>query len=450
MVIILKKEEGVNLLRIRLGLLGADDSVEILQSIIDQYPEFEALPIVYWKEEEIIDLIQPYVDQVDMWLFSGQVPYSIVKEWGGISQPMFYVPHTGSSLYKTLLHIMYKHKISVSEISFDTLPPSDLERIFEEAGIRDKPSFVMHYEGEIYAEVLAEYHYELWKEGKTKAAVTFLRTAQLELERLGVPVFRVLPAQASVTSLLNFALRTQEMLHFRDTQIAVQMIEVNTFVGLAIETFSTDEIHKMEMKVTEKLLAYAKKLHGSLKSAGPGRYVIFTTRGLLHKVTGNFTTIPIFADLNEQDIDIEAVTCGIGIGQTVYEAEIHAGKALLTAREHGQGSWMVFFDDKTVSGPLGKEKQITYTYVSKELQALSEKTSLSVSTLSKIQSILRNIGKNEINAHELSVNMEILPRSARRILLELEEKGIATVIGEENPHPRGRPRKIYRIDLSQG
>jgi hypothetical protein len=435
-------------LKIRLGVLGADDSLEILQSVIDRYPEFESLPIVYWKEEEIIDLIKPYVDQVDMWLFSGQVPYTIAKEWGGISKPIFYVQHTGSSLYKTLLYIMYERKTSVSEISFDTLHPSELARILAEAGISDQPSFVKHYEGEIHAEVLAQYHYELWKEGKTKAAVTFLRTAYLELERLGVPVFRVLPAQATVTSLLNFALRTHEMLHFRDTQIAVQMIEVDSFAGLAKETFSTDEIFKMEMKVTEKLLLFAKGLQGSLKSAGPGRYVIFTTRGLLNKVTGNFTTIPTIDGLSDQDI--EAVTSGIGIGQTVYEAEIHAGKALLTAKEHGQGAWMVFFDDKTVSGPLGKEKQITYTYASKELQALSEQTSLSVATLSKIQSILMNIGKKEINAHELAHYMQILPRSARRILLELEEKGIATVVGEENPHPRGRPRKIYRIDLIQG
>lgn len=438
----------MKVLKIRLGLLGADDSLEILQSIIDRYPEFESLPIVYWKEEEILELIKPCVDKVDMWLFSGQVPYTIAKEWGGISQPMFYVPHTGSSLYKTLLHIVYEHKIGVSDISFDTLHPSELDRIFVEAGISDKPSFVKHYEGEIYADVLAQYHYELWKEGKTKAAVTFLRTAHLELERLGVPVFRVLPAQASVEAILNFVLRTHEMLHFRDTQIAVQMIEVNSFVGTAMKTFSTDEIHKMEMKVTEKLLIYAKKLQGSLKSAGPGRYVIFTTRGQLNKATRNFTTIPTVENLIDQDI--EAVTCGIGIGLTVYEAEINAGKSLLTAKEHGQGSWMVFFDDKTVSGPLGKEKQITYTYVSKKLQALSEQTSLSVSTLSKIQSILRNIGTNEINAHELAQHMQILPRSARRILLELEENGMATVIGEENPHPRGRPRKIYRIDFLQG
>jgi predicted ArsR family transcriptional regulator len=51
----------------------------------------------------------------------------------------------------------------------------------------------------------------------------------------------------------------------------------------------------------------------------------------------------------------------------------------------------------------------------------------------------------EINAHELAQSMQILPRSARRILMELESKGLAKVVGEESPNPRGRPRKVYRI-----
>lgn len=50
----------------------------------------------------------------------------------------------------------------------------------------------------------------------------------------------------------------------------------------------------------------------------------------------------------------DAVTCGIGIGKTAYEAGINADKALLHAKEHGTGSWMAFFDDNTIVGPLGQ------------------------------------------------------------------------------------------------
>jgi ribosomal protein S25 len=334
----------------------------------------------------------------------------------------------------------------MEQISFDNFHYDELNSILDEAEIKANHLFLKYYEGEeVDAKVLAGYHYELWKSGKTKAAVTCLRSAHIELEKMGVPVYRVLPAKSAIESVLNLALRTYEMLHFKESQIAVQMIEIDSYFGLAKDTFSTDEIYKIEIKMAEKLLVYANKVQGSLKSAGPGRYVIFTTRGLLQDITNEFSIIPNLEDLEE--LKKEVITCGIGIGKTAYEAEIHAGRALFHAREYGKGSWMVALDNQTIAGPLGREEQITYAYVSKELQKISEQTSLSISTLSKLESILKKIGKSEIGAHELAQYMQIMPRSARRILKELEEQGIAQVIGEETPYSRGRPRNIYKITL---
>jgi hypothetical protein len=438
------KREG-QAIRIRLGILGADDSLAIIQNIANGYKELHCIPVVYWDEEEIIDLIHPYMHQVDMWLFSGQVPYSIVKEWGEIDCPMFYVPHTGASLYRTLLHIYYERQIPIQQLSFDTYHPSEIERLLDEVGICEQVPHVKHYQGGISAAALAQYHYELWKQGLTKAAVTCLRTAHLELEKLGVPVYRVLPARSAVESIVQMIIRTGEMLRFQDAQIAVQMIEVDSLFAISNETFSTDEIYKMEMKVTEKLLKYAKKIQGSLKIAGPGRYVIFATRGALKDITDHYKIIPTIKELEEMDREI--VACGIGVGRTAYEAEIYAGKAFLHAKKYGRGTWMVVFDDDTIVGPLGRSEQICYSFDCAELQAISQKTNLSVATLSKISAILRKLGKNEINAYELAMYMQILPRSARRILHELEIKGLAEVVGETNPYPRGRPRKVYRIFL---
>ncbi|CAM5795611.1 MULTISPECIES: ArsR family transcriptional regulator [Brevibacillus] len=432
-------------MKLRLGIMGADDSLDIIRSVVNDYAEIECLPIVYWTEEEIFDLLEPHVGQADMWLFSGQVPYSMVKEWGRIKTPMAYVPHIGASLYRTLLHISHEKSITVSELSFDTFSSDEFSRLLEEAGLSTSRIWLKSYAGAIHASELADYHETLWREGKTKAAVTCLRTAQMELERRGVPVYRVLPTRAGVEAVLSMLLRTYEMLQFKDTQIAVQMMEIDSFKGLTSGTFSTDELYNLEIKSTEKLLRYAKQLQGSLKIAGPGRYVIFTTRGILRDFTRDFVAAPRLEELS--GIQDEMVTCGIGIGKTAYEAEIHAGTALLHAKESGPGSWMVFFDDKRIAGPLGKSEQITFSGASGQIQEISRQTSLSVQTLSKLQSILKKRGSAEINAHELAMHMQIMPRSARRILIELETKGIATVVGEESPHPRGRPRKVYRIEL---
>ncbi|KZE51648.1 transcriptional regulator [Brevibacillus parabrevis] len=432
-------------MRLRLGVIGADDSLAIIESAVQEFPEIECLPIVYWREEDIPDLLLPHLDEVDMWLFSGQVPHAMASQTGKIQVPTAYVPHIGASLYRTLLHLSHQLGIRVDEVSFDTFTAEELGHFLQEAGIAEGFGWLKHYEGAILASELADFHEKLWQEGKTKAAVTCLRTAELELLRRGVPVHRVVPTKAGVLSVIHMLLRTHEMLHFKDTQIAVQMMEIDPFRELAGGNYSTDEWQNAEIKTMEKLLRYAKYLQGSLKTAGPGRYVIFTTRGKVQEVTSDYATIP---DLEELfGIRSDLVTCGIGIGKTAYEAEIHGGTALLHAKERGAGNWMVFLDDKSVLGPLGREEQIAYRYDSEKLQELSQLTSLSIMTLSKLESILKKRGKQEINAHELASHMQILPRSARRILIELESKGIAQVVGEESPNPRGRPRKVYRISL---
>jgi hypothetical protein len=435
----------VCVIRIRLGILGADDSLPIIQSVVEEYKEFVCLPVVYWNESEILDLIRPLASEVDMWLFSGQVPYSIAKQSGEIEVPLFYVPHTGASLYRTLLQAYYTNQIPISQLSFDTYERGEVERLLEEADIKEPVPHIKHYEGGISAQELASYHYDLWRQGKTKAAVTCLRTAHLEMEKMGMPVYRVLPARSAVEAVVQTIIRTGEMLHVQDAQVAVQMIEVDSMMITSPEAFSTDEIYKMELKATEKLLQYTKKVQGSLKCAGPGRYVIFTTRGALKEMTASYKTIPSEEEMAH--LYDEIVACGIGIGRTAYEAEIQAGKAFLHAKHCGRGAWMVAFDDGTIAGPLGKGERIRYSLGDEELRQLASRTSLSAATLGKLQAVLRKRGKNEIEAHELAVYMGILPRSARRILKELEAAGLAEAIGETSPYPRGRPRKVYRIFL---
>lgn len=428
---------------IRLGLLGVEDNLQLIESVAKEYSEFTTLPFLHSSREEIIDILESHQYDVDMWLFSGYSPYSVAKKWGKVNQPMFFIEYTGSCLYKTLYHALYHHNVNINELSFDGFTPSELKQIFEGFGVSFIPDYLKTYES--LNDNIVEHHYKLWKKGKTKAAVTCIWDVFNKLKKIGVPVFRVNPTKSAIQSALNMALRTHEMLLFKDRQIAVQMIEIDTMSGLSKNMYSSDEIYNKEIQITQKLLIYTKKVQGSLKAVGPGRYVIFSTRGSLSDITQNFTAVPDIEELHQ--LSQRAVTCGIGIGQSAYEAEIHAAKALFHAKEYENGAWMVFLDNKTINGPLGKPENITYSYESKKFQTISEQTSLSVATISKVDSILKKIGKTEITAHELAQHLQIIPRSARRILDQLLKKGYAKEIAEEAPHPRGRPRKIYQVSL---
>lgn len=435
-------------MKIKLGLLGPSDSIQVVQTTLAKYPEFHCTPIECLTEEDLIEHVLPIKQEIDMWLCSGPITYYIVSQWGEIHAPIFCVPYNGSSLYKTLVQVIYEQKLDIAEISFDSYQEVESELVpgvedaLLEAGIEDKPLYVMKETFEL--DEVTRYHADLWKKGLIKATIT-AHPIDAELKKLGLPTYRILPATMDIAAVASQMLRTFEMLYFKNTQIAIQMIDTELHEDVTSDTLSSDEITKREIGYTDKLLTYAKKVHGSLKSVGRGRYAIFTTRGLLQEITEDFQTAPEIQGINQ--LSRKGITCGIGIGQTAYEAEINATNALLHAKKCGTGSWVVCFDDKKIAGPLGTPEQITYSYASEELHAISQSTSLGISTLQKLKAVLRKLASEQISSQELAQYMQITQRSARRILTELEEKGFAQIVAEEKPYMRGRPRKVYKISL---
>lgn len=434
-------------MKIKLGLLGASDAIVIIEKVLNEYSDFKCISIVYEKKSDICELLKQHDDGVDAWLFSGLISYSIAKECEGIHHPMFYIDYGGATLYKTLFYIAYTHQYKISQLSFDYYHPSVLVQTLEEAGIKEDVLSIHSFPGfareDAQEDDWVKYHLSLWQEGITKAAVTTVQRTEEKLKELGVPVFRILPSVPNIKSIINRILQTHAMRKIMDDQIAVQIIELDSLSIAASSKFSVDQLYKQELKTVEKIIRYSQKMQGSFKVLGSGRFVIFTSRGVLRELTKNFTIIPKIKELD--DLGKNKISCGIGVGSSPYQAESNAAKALLNAREYGEGNWMAIFDDKTVVGPLGRFEHLTYSYFSEELLPISNKTSLSVSTLGKILSVIKKIGRTQISAHELADFLHIQPRSARRMLNELEKTGFAQVIGEENLHPKGRSRKVYRI-----
>jgi predicted ArsR family transcriptional regulator len=66
---------------------------------------------------------------------------------------------------------------------------------------------------------------------------------------------------------------------------------------------------------------------------------------------------------------------------------------------------------------------------------------------SRVQAYVKKYSKNEFTANELAEWMQVTDRNARKILNELEKGNFVKIIGEEQPGPKGRPRKVYRVEL---
>ena len=106
-------------------------------------------------------------------------------------------------------------------------------------------------------------------------------------------------------------------------------------------------------------------------------------------------------------------------------------------------------DDNVIIGPLSNARRIEYRETpSAELAQLGRKISLPPAHLSKILSVLAQKGTDTLSAEELAFYLDLTTRSASRILSHLEANGLAVVQYNRQMNRRGRPTKIYRINIS--
>lgn len=433
--------------KIRLAIVGPADSVALAYQVaLERSDYLVPVPIVYQDASEVTQILTRHGNEFDMWLFSGIVPYQRALAQK-INKPLFYIPHTGSSLYRALLQITYMEHLNIESASFDTFSQKEVEETFTDINLPLPKLFVNHYEGIVSASDLTEYHYSLWKSGQTKIAVTCFLTTYETLRQMGVPAFRIWPTRSNIRTTLDIAINAFEAQRFKGSQLAIQQIEIDDYDDL-VRASSSYHVKKIELRLYEILVSYAEKLQGSIVLRGDGQFALYSTRGILEEITEEFTIMPILEDIIR---NVGAnVSGGIGFGASAYAAEEYAFRALGLAKQKGKGRWMVVTDKKDAIGPLSSAVRLKYSVRTDDslYKEFADKLSISATTVNKLLAAIDKLDKETIGADDLAMYLAITPRSARRLLATLVEQNLAEVSGEESLI-KGRPRKLYKILLDR-
>lgn len=432
---------------IQLAIVGPPDSVAIAYEIaLERRESLVPMVLTYEDASEVPDILKKNSDDFDMWLFSGIIPY----QWAitaNINKPLFYIPHTGSSLYRALLEILCIKKMSSESISFDTFSEKEIVESFKDTTLPLPKIYANQYKGIVTAGEVTAWHYDLWKSGKTKIAVTCILATYKKLTELGVPAVRIWPTRCNIRTTLEVAIKSFEAQRVKGSQLAVQHIVIDDYDDI-VRSSSSYEAKRLELKLYEILLAYIDKLKGSIIMNGEGKFTLYSTRGILTEITENFAVMPIIEEMTRQ-VGI-SISGGIGLGLTVYDAEENSFLALGLGKQHGKGVWMVVADDHTVIGPLSSKVHLKYSVRTNDhtLRNLAEQLNTSVTTINKLLATIDKLDRNDIVADDLAMYLKITARSARRMLANLLEKGFARVVGEEMVG-KGRPRRLYRINIKE-
>ncbi|MFC7680375.1 hypothetical protein [Paenibacillus sp. GCM10028914] len=433
--------------QIRIGIIGPQTIVDKIMRIIETFPSFAPVPLVFKKDDEASLLAEQISRDVEVLILSDPLSYRKVKEQSTIEIPVHHVPVTDAGLYKALFYAQQRGKLS-GGISVDTLTEAMVRRTLKDMDSMNVKSMV--YDGPAYASTdkLVAFHEANYTSGMCSIAFTGIETIAQELSSRDVPNLWLLPSDQDIVVSLERALLSTASRRSKEGQIVVGMINVDDFGTQALKFNNEHEVQKLKLDIHRMVLDYVESLDGYLTHMGGDEYLFFTTRGIFERETGGYKTIPLAKDVNKtHDISL---SIGMGFGMTASAAGTNARIAMRKAKEAGGNACFIVREDGTLIGPLemADPVQDVLSFTDAALIKHAENAGMTSVYLSKLLYQRARFGKYEYKVHELANLLEITVRSAHRLLLLWTDNALVEIAGLEKV-PRGRPRQIFRFTFLQ-
>lgn len=429
-------------MKVRAGIVGPNDSVQFLCNLAKEYEDkLIPVPFTYANTHDTTQIVEENQQLVDIWIFSGQSPYTYAKK-SSSTQPFYFLEFDGSSLAHTLVRIGYNDRKNLNRISTDLMRERDVLETYRDLGIAYDALYHYEYQGYTPMQEILDFHYNLFLERKVDVCITCLRYVYEQLLAKGVPAYRATPTRANARGTIEAALQQWETLHFKQSQIAIMLIKIEKMEKMTDHQTVSYDLHRLNLDLQSTILNFSESISGSFVALGIGTYIIFSTRGSLSE-TGEqsvalLENLSLITDLPSN--------IGIGYGETSLAAEEHARLALHHAQNYGPFCSFLVDSKRMIEGPLQEKESISFGYRNDNLE-ISEKLRLAgvtITTFNKMLSVQKNGGNQSITAATIAEWLKMTQRNARRILNSLVEHELAEIVGEEAP-VKGRPRKIYRV-----
>ncbi|GIP32728.1 hypothetical protein [Paenibacillus sp. J2TS4] len=429
---------------IKIGVIGSEVVVKKISKVLKGFPSFQPIYSEFTNENEVPALAQELMDEVEVLLFSGPLPYQRAKDKLKFTVPVHYLPLTGTGLYRALFR---SHKrFAASTLSVDTLKMQMIEPPLNELGEVGFETVVYNGKDPYSKEELIRFHRKIYEESDGKAcALTGLKSVADELTALKIPNEWVVPTEQDIIVTLERALLSTETRRSKESQIVLGLIVIDDSGKLYATKATEHEVQKLKLDVHRMLLGYVESLDGHLTHLGGDEYLFITTRGIFERETGGYKYIPL-AHEAEKSFGF-TLSMGVGFGQSAGEAGTHARIALRQAREAGGNISFIVREDRSVIGPLEMSQplEVNLSLIDSNLIKKAENSGMTLAYLSKLAAQVARKGQTDYTAKELAAILGVTIRSVHRFLLQWTDNGLVDIVGEQRNPSKGRPKQIYRL-----
>lgn len=425
-----------------IGIIGPKDLVAHSAELMKKHPRLVPVELPYENETFTMDSVAQGLEQnVHSFLFTGYLPYFTATSQG-LSRPAFFYSLADTGLVQLLFQLQVHDGINAERVSIDTLRRTEIYDVYNELGLSTDALHINSKSLEHFSLAqYVEFHKSLYESGQVDAAITAVNSVYRKLKAEGVRVYRVVPTKATMERTLNLISTFVDGEIARDGQLMFQVFRVG------------DEKTKLSAAkfnlLCDRLQEYARSHHGALFITNHHEIIILINQGIFKKYSNLYESIPEL-DHVEDELGVP-LYLGIGMGRTARDAVNNSRDALRLSQSKHNSNAYIINEDKEVLGPLKLRSETPSSFLlrtqSSYLYELSQKTDLSVSTLTKLQHLLDDINDNHVTSKTIKDGLQVTLRSANRILKQLVAEGVAVEVGVEDHISRGRPRRIYELRL---
>ncbi|TMV49149.1 helix-turn-helix transcriptional regulator [Paenibacillus mesophilus] len=434
---------AANQSHISIGMIGPEAIVRKMLQSVKKFPTFEPKIKIFDHNEEAPELARQLMNEVEVLLFSGLLPYQLALKEIHFSIPVLYIPILGTCLYRALFCIHDKY--GLDSISVDSVSRRDMISALED--LNKLSTKVVYHQSALLPsrDELLQFHRRQIEQGHVKAVLTANHQVSDELTRLGIPNEPIIPTEQDIDISLSRALLSTESRRNKEGQVVVGFINVDQFRSLAENSISELEVQRLKLDIHRLLLGYIESLEGHLTQLGSDEYFFITTRGTFERGTQGYKFIPIAREA-EKLLNV-TLSIGIGFGRSANEAGTHARVALRHCKDAGGNICYIVREDKSIIGPLEMTEPHKYdlSLIDTELIRKTRDTGFSGTSLSKLIAYMTRTGKVDFIAPELASVLGLTVRSVHRNLAALLDAGLIEIVGEDKVKSRGRPNQVFRF-----
>ena len=426
-----------------IGLITTERSLRHIMKIDLQLREqcnITYLP--YSSPEHLKFLYEQNADRFDAFLFSGSYPYNVLKrQFGTINKPHAHFDISDRDYYRLIAELAVQEPtLDFTRVYFDRPEITvDFYSIFHRTDAPLLGSAGIDWQTEDASDwylPLQQYYLSVWESGKADLLVTRFGSMSDYFAQHQIRHRYLSPSSESMLQTFRGLMMQLSAGHRHDAAASIGIVCSQHKLTEEQWKLLGTRLQSCNRQLGMPFLIYE---HGD-------HYEITTNSSVLQDLSQEYTACPITTFL---DGGTDFPVCvGWGCAGTVIDAHRNAQRAARQALLCKSSASFIVMDDNVIIGPLSNVRRIAYSEIpSVELAKLSRSISLSPIHLSKIASILTQKGNDTISAEELAFYLDLTTRSASRILSRLESGGLATVQYNRQLNMRGRPAKIYKINL---